>query len=170
MSELTTTVNLSTRMDPERSIVLYSYMVNSSSNRVCERMVRGALISDGRQVLFSRGEGEEFNCTGYPVEILTWEVIQFPPGTFVQQVTAQLTDTSASVSLPKEVDPSRTLVLAGGQWASGQVHGEGRFYFEELQSEMRAQAFLSDPKHVKLVRETAYTPATFTVFVIQLKP
>jgi hypothetical protein len=159
-----------TRVDPERSILLYSYYTSGQSSRICERMLRGELISDGRQARFTRGEGDPFGCANTTIDGISWEVIQFPPGTFVQQVTQQLSDFSTSVTLPKAVDMSRTLVIAGGQWASGQLHGEGKYSNGELPSEMRAQAFLSEPSTLKIVRETAFSSATFTLFVIQLAP
>ncbi|MBN1209229.1 MAG: hypothetical protein JXB05_30505 [Myxococcaceae bacterium] len=170
MSDSTAKVDLPTQMDPNRSILLYSYMASSSNDPICARMLRGELISDGRQVLFSRGQGDFANCGFTSIEAISWEVVQFPQGTLVQQVTQPLTEISAAVTLPTPVDPSRTLVIAGGQWASGQLHGEGKYDFNDLPSDMRAQAFLSDASTVKIVRETTFAPATFTLFVIQLQP
>jgi hypothetical protein len=171
-SSTSTQANLSPTVVPYRSILLYSYNYSGTGTRICDRMVRGSLSSDGSTVNFSRGEGDMANCTGMQIPSISWEVVQFPPGTVVQQITQQQSagTTTSTISLPSSVDPSRTFVIAGGQWASGQVHGEGKYSGGEVSSEMRAQAVLTDANTVTLSRMTANASATFTVFVVQLKP
>jgi hypothetical protein len=155
---------------PERSILLYSYISDGAGAAICNRALRGELIDSGATIRFSRGEGDTTNCVGSQFGAISWEVVQFPPGTVVQQFTQQLTGPAASVTLPQAVDQSRTLVIAGGQWASGQLHGEGKYFANEYISEMRALAYLTDGSNLLISRETSNATATFTVYVVQLKP
>lgn len=165
-------VSLSPVTAPDRSILLYSYISNGSGAKMCERGLRGALSETGGSVSFSRGEGDTANCAGSPLSAISWEVVEFPPGTVVYQLTQQLAagSYSTSIPLPASVDRSRTLVFAGGQWTSGQAHGEGRYAANEYPNEMRAQASLSNASTVFLDRWGRNSSATFTVYVVQLKP
>jgi hypothetical protein len=165
-------VNLSPSVALDRSILLYSWLSDGSGAKICDRVLRGELTNGGGRVTFSRGDGDIANCTGSAFTAISYEVVQFPVGTVVQQLTRQLAAATltADITLPSAVDRSRTLVLAGGQWASGQVHGEGRHFASELISEMRARATLIDNTTLRLTRETANASATFTVYVVQLKP
>jgi hypothetical protein len=153
----------------DRSILLYSYISDGSDATICDRVLRGALTDGGTKVTFSRGDGDTANCTGSSFTSISWEVVQFPVGTVVQQVTQQLTGGSVAVPIAA-VDLSRTIVIGGGQWASGQLHGEGRHSSSELISEMRAQAHLTSSTTLEFFRETANNSATFTAYVVQLKP
>lgn len=164
--------SLSPLVAPDRSILLYSYNFTGAGTKICDRMVRGSLSTDGAKVNFSRGEGDATNCAGMQIPSISWEVVEFPPGTVVQQLTQpQAAGTATStITLPITVDPSRTFVIAGGQWASGQVHGEGKYSGAESSTEMRAQAVLTDATTVTLTRQTSTSSATFTLFVVQLKP
>jgi hypothetical protein len=155
-----------------RSILLYAYLSDGSGAKICDRVLRGELINSGNDVRFSRGDGASSNdCGGSSFNSIRWEVVQFPEGTVVQQVTQALgvgeLSMDASISA---VDPSRTLVIGGGQWASGQVHGEGRHSSSELISEMRARAHLADNATLTFTRETANNTARFTAYVVELKP
>lgn len=161
-------VTLPTPVAPERSILLYSYS-SSLSSSLCSRMLRGELKPTGETLRFSRGEGGSFNCASSSLGPISWEVVQFPPGTVVQQVTRQITGTFEIVTLSQPVDPSRTFLIAGGQWASGQVQGESQSTANHI-GEMRAQAYLESNSTLRIVREMASSTATFTVFVVQLKP
>jgi hypothetical protein len=155
----------------DRSILLFSWLSDGSGNKICDRVLRGDL-SNGLAARFWRGEGDT-NCAGSNFTAISYEVVEFPPGTFVQQLTQQLAagTTSSSISLPTPVDASRTLVLLGGQGSSGQVHGEGRHATSELMAEMRARASLNaQGTTVTLTRDTANASATFTFYVVQLKP
>jgi hypothetical protein len=166
-----TQVTLPTTMDLSRSILLYSYISDGSGTRICDRVLRGELTDSGRSVTFSRGLGSAASCAGSSFTAISWEVVQFPVGTVVHQVSRSLTSGALSTSTPVQaVDLSRTLVIGGGQWASGQLHGEGLHSTSELISEMRAQAFLSDSTTLNFYRETANNSARFTAYVVQFKP
>ncbi|WP_224361597.1 beta strand repeat-containing protein [Hyalangium versicolor] len=165
---VTTTAALSSAVDLSRSLLLYSYRLSAGGTRSCDRGVRGELTNT-TTVSFSRGEGDSANCSASKVDEISWEVVTFPSGTVVQQYKQPLTGNSAPINLTTSVDPSRTLVIAGGQWASGQVHGEGKVQTDTI-SDVRAQAYLFDNSTVNLNRQTATSTATFTVFVVQLKP
>jgi hypothetical protein len=168
---LTASAGLSPAVALDRSILLYSYYATGTGNKICDRGLRGELTNT-TTVSFSRGEGDTANCSGMALAGISWEVVQFPVGTVVQQITQPLLAASASTSitLTQAVEPSRTLVIAGGQWASGQVHGEGRYSGSEIIDEMRARAVLTDSTHVSLTRESSLNTAKFTIFVVQLKP
>jgi hypothetical protein len=167
-----TQLPLPTAVAPDRSILLYSYLYEGSGTNVCDRALRGELADNGATVRFSRGEGDTANCTGMQLTAISWEVVQFPPGTLVQQVTQRLTGLTTNVTLETPVDRSRTFVLAGGQWASGQVHGEGRHSTTATPTinDMRVEAELTNVSTLKLTRRLQNTSATFTVYVVQLKP
>ncbi|HYI02376.1 putative metal-binding motif-containing protein [Hyalangium sp.] len=165
-----TEVTLASPVALDRSIVLYSYINDGTSARICERALRGELINNGATVRFSRGEGDTVNCAGSNFGEISWEVVTFPVGTVVQQVTQQLTGATASVPLTTPVDLSRTLVFGGGQWSSGQLHGEGRYASGELINEMRALAVLSNNSTLLFYRESFINTATFTAYVVQFKP
>ncbi|HYI02330.1 hypothetical protein [Hyalangium sp.] len=163
-------VTLASPVALDRSIVLYSYTNDGTNGRICDRALRGELINSGATVRFSRGEGDTVNCAGSNFGEISWEVVTFPMGTVVQQVTQQLTGATASVPLTTPVDLSRTLVFGGGQWSSGQLHGEGRYASGELINEMRAQAVLSNNSTLLFYRESFINTATFTAYVVQFKP
>jgi hypothetical protein len=164
-------ITLSPSVAANRSILLYSWLSDGSGPKVCDRVLRGDITSNGQNIRFSRGEGDAANCSSSGITAISYEVVQFPVGTVVQQVTRQLTGASDVVTLQTPVDASRSLVIAGGQWTSGQVHGEGRHMASELMGEMRARAVLSmDGTTVTLTRDSALASATFTFYVVQLKP
>ncbi len=167
-------LNLASSVALNRSVLLYSYFHDSTTTKICDRLVRGELTSSGAKVTFSRGDGDSSsNCTTPNITSISYEVVQFPVGTVVQQITQSLAAgaTSTNISLPTTVDPTRTIVIAGGQWASGQVHGESSYSGGSVISEGRAQASIStDGTTLTLTRETSNASATFTVYVVQLKP
>jgi hypothetical protein len=163
---------LSSAVALNRSVLLYSYDLTGTGTKICDRALRGEL-TDATTVSFSRGEGDTTNCAGMQLPEISWEVVQFPVGTFVQQITRQLAGgtVASSITLPTPVDPSRSIVFMGGQWASGQVHGEGKYSLAENINEMRAQAALStDGTTLTLTRESSNSSAAFTVYVVQFKP
>ncbi len=167
-------LNLASSVALNRSVLLYSYFHDSTATNTCDRLVRGELTSSGAKVTFSRGDGDSSsNCTTPNITSISYEVVQFPVGTLVQQITWPLAAgvTSTNITLPTVVDPTRTIVIAGGQWASGQVHGESSYSGGSIISEGRAQASVStDGKTLTLIRETSNASATFTVYVVQFKP
>jgi hypothetical protein len=165
-------VGLSASTAPDRSILLYSYIYNGSGVKICDRALRGELADNGNKVRFSRGEGDAANCAGAQISSISWEVVEFPPGVRVHQLTKHLAagSSSGSITLPALIDRSRTLVFTGGQWASGQVLGEGRYASNEYLSEMRALVSISDASTVLIERSDNFSSATFTVYVVQLKP
>lgn len=164
-------VGLSPAVDTSRSILLYSWLNDGSGAKICDRMLRGDLSNNGQNVRFFRGDGDTANCAGSGFSAIAYEVVEFPVGTVVQQVTRQLAATSLEADVTiTAVDRSRTLVIAGGQYTSGQVHGEGRHSASELVGEMRARASLVNNTTLRLTRESANASATFTVYVVQLKP
>ncbi|MFL5346804.1 MAG: MopE-related protein [Hyalangium sp.] len=169
-----TQINLSSSVALDRSILLYSYLYDSTTTKICDRLVRGELTNSGANVTFTRGDGDtSANCTAPNISSISYEVVQFPVGTLVQQVTQQLAAgaLSANITLPTAVDVSRTIVTAGGQWSSGQVHGESRYSGGEVVAEGRAQASLSaNGTTLTLTREASTASATFTVYVVQFKP
>ncbi|WP_224247076.1 hypothetical protein [Hyalangium gracile] len=157
---------------PGRSLLLYSYIYGGPSTQYCDRAVRGEL-TNATTVSFSRGEGDATSCAGVPISSISWEVVEFPAGTVVQSLTRQLValQPTLTVTLPTSVDPSRTVIITGGQWASGQVHGEGKHTGVDGISDMRAMATLApDGSSITLTRATSVSTATFTFFVVQLKP
>ncbi|HLL02612.1 MAG TPA: MopE-related protein [Myxococcaceae bacterium] len=165
---------LSPGVDATRSIVLFSFLNDGSGNSICNRALRGELTNNGGRVRFSRAEGSMANnCAASNVSAISWEVIQFPVGTVVRQVTQPLAAAAASanITLQPPVDASRTIVLMSGQGSSGQAGGEGRHSSSEAIGEMRARAVLSaDGTTVTLTRDSSTSQATFTVYVVQLKP
>ncbi|MBN1207713.1 MAG: putative metal-binding motif-containing protein [Myxococcaceae bacterium] len=168
-----TQINLASSVALDRSILLYSYISDGFGLDICERALRGELTNGGAQVSFTRGDGDAVNCAGSQFTAISWEVVQFPAGTFVQQVTQHLAAGTASISttLPTTVDASRTVVFVGGQGASGQALGEGQYKDGEIIGEMRARAELSaDGTTVTLTRDSSISSAKFTFFVVQLKP
>jgi hypothetical protein len=169
---LSTQVTLTNPVVPSRSILLYSYTSDGSGDNICNRVLRGELTNGGNQVSFSRGDGDTANCVSSQF-FISWEVVQFPVGTVVQQVTQSLVAGAEGLSASTQISPvdlSRTLVIGGGQWASGQLHGEGRHSSSELISEMRAQAWLTDSTTLNFSRVTSNNTAKFTAYVIQFKP
>lgn len=165
---------LSPAVDPTRSIVLYSYLNDGTGNAICSRALRGELTNNGGRVRFSRAEGNSANgCANSNFTAISWEVVEFPVGTVVQQVTQPLAAAAASatIPLPTQVDASRTIILVGGQGSSGQATGEGRHSSSEAIGEMRARAELNAAgTTVTLTRDSSNASATFTLYVVQLKP
>ncbi len=159
---------------PDRSLLLYSWILDDTGDDICGRVLRGQISATGSMVTFSRGNGNTNNCDdGGTSTRISWEVVEFPERTLVHQLTQEMNANvkEISIALPTEVDPSRTLVFAGGQWASGQVHGEGRYRDGQVIGEMRARATLTeDGRSVRLIRESANDSAKFTFFVVQLRP
>lgn len=168
----TVDATLASTVPLNRSILLYSYIFDSTTTNICDRLVRGELTNGGSRATFSRGSGDtSATCTTPNINQISYEVVTFPVGTVVQQVTRSLLSGTASTNVAiSPVDPSRTIVIAGGQWASGQVHGESKFAGSENISEGRAQAYLADASTLTIARESSSDGAIFTVYVVQLKP
>jgi hypothetical protein len=165
--------DLPSSVDPARSVLLYSYISDGSGTTICNRVLRGELTNNGAKVTFSRGDGNAASCVGAQFNAISWEVVQFPSGTVVQQVTQPLGAGAAGQSASTQISPvdlSRTIVVGGGQWASGQLHGEGSHALGDLISEMRAQAYLTDSTTLNFSRDSFNSTAKFTAYVIQFKP
>ncbi|HEX8701849.1 MAG TPA: hypothetical protein VF815_23680 [Myxococcaceae bacterium] len=167
-------VTLNPAVAADRSIVLFSYLTDNANNEICNRALRGELRDNGATLRFSRAENTTANnCASGNITAISWEVIQFPVGTSVQQVTHRLlaTETTAPITLTQPVDPSRTIIVMGNQVSSGQAGGEGQHSGSQLIGEMRARAVLNaNGTTVTLTRDSSTASATFTFFVVQLKP
>ena len=156
-----------------RSILLYSYVFDSTTTKICDRLVRGHFSNGGNRVAFSRGDGDSSaDCTTPSINAISYEAVTFPVGTVVHEMTRTLGPGTLTMdsALPTPVDPSRTIVIGGGQWSSGQVHGESRNSANENISEGRTLAFLANGSTLTLTRATSGDSATFTVYVVQFKP
>ena len=73
---------------------------------------------------FSRGDDAlSFACSDVNLTQFVWERVDFGTRARVQEIVVPLNNSSFSVTIGS-VDPTRTLVFAGGQVAGGQATGE----------------------------------------------
>ncbi|MEK6606840.1 MAG: putative metal-binding motif-containing protein, partial [Myxococcota bacterium] len=153
-------------VDESRTILLYSYRSNAGGTDMCERMLRGE-ISGPTSIAFSRGNGAA-GCASEAIDAVAWERVEFPVGTFVQEVAATMAagEYLASVAIAP-VDPLRTIVLSGGQWTSGQSIGEGSYGANDVIGAMIGVHALTAATTLSVVRGSSAGTARFTSYVVE---
>jgi len=115
----------------ERTLLLHTHRyAGSPTGPACAKVVRGEVVDDaGTALRFTRGIPPSVGCAGanLDVQAIAWERIQVPPGDRLQRFVVDLASTQTETTVPiAAVDPTRTVVLAGGQGSAGQALGETR--------------------------------------------
>jgi hypothetical protein len=152
--------------DTTRTMLLYSYRGTLNGAAMCDRMVRGAVVS-ASTVSFSRGDGAS-GCAGATVDAISWERVELPPGVTVQQLKASVAGGSSSVTLAlAQVDLGRTLAFSGGQWTGGQGIGEGSLSSNDVLGAMVARHELVDATTLRSTRDHTGGKASWSVFVVE---
>jgi hypothetical protein len=137
---------------------------------MCNLAVRGEL-SSATSLKFSRGAGvNDGGCSIDPITDVLWERLDFGTRGSVQVKTVPVTG-FADVAI-SSVDPTRTVVFAGGQSASGQSCGETSYNATSVQAASAAVARfeLTTPTNVRVTRDVTSDAAIFTFYVVQLEP
>lgn len=161
-------------VDLGRSFLLYSYRTSNGGGTICNRMVRGSLVS-GSQIQFSRGDGEAdcYDDDGAVGEI-SWEVVELPGvSNSVEQRELTLDDGAVAGSLPLGLEPASHMVFAGGQWTSGQATGEGTYASTSSQADVIGAligAFELDGQNLLFERKAGLGRAHWSVFVARFAP
>jgi hypothetical protein len=122
---------------------------------------------------FSRTQGTTLSCSSplATIQAISWERIRFPTGSSVQSFTVTLPDNTASTSqtLPRSVDPTRTLVFASNQTHGGQAGGETSLR-NKNEGSAAARLVLSSPTQVDITRDSALGDTSLTFYVVELAP
>ncbi|HVE82619.1 MAG TPA: hypothetical protein VND93_07215, partial [Myxococcales bacterium] len=156
-------------VDLSRSILTYSYRTTSGSGAICDRSIRGELISP-TAIRFHRGDGN-LACDDVMVDAIGWERIQLPRGYLVQtrEVALPIGSLEGTATITA-VDPTRSLLLAGGQFTGGQAGGEGSFAVDDVLGEMHGAFTFDSPTQVRVRRAVALGSARWTIFVVEVPP
>jgi hypothetical protein len=161
--------------DLSLSFLLYSWRLASpSTSAQCNQMLRGELDSTS-SALFLRGDGAGAGtCATNAIDSINWQRIQLPAGNVVSAQTVELSalQTSNTSGAFTAVDPTRTAVFTGGQWASGQSNGETDYSGNDLSHTSRARLTLSGSNTTLTFTRasTGTSKAKFTGYVVQFLP
>ncbi|HYV45530.1 MAG TPA: hypothetical protein VFA20_11750 [Myxococcaceae bacterium] len=114
-----------------RTVLLHTHRyAGSAIGPICSKVVRGEVLdAAGTTLRFSRSDPPSVGCTGPNLDVdgIAWERIQVPPGDRLQRFVVDLAASQMETTVPiAAVDPTRTVVLAGGQGSAGQALGETR--------------------------------------------
>ena len=151
--------------DTTRAFLLYSYRGTLNGPTMCDRMVRGTVLSS-TSLSFNRGDGAS-GCAAAPVDAIAWERVELPAGMSVQQLKASMSAGSGAVSLSiAQVDTDRTLALAGGQWTAGQAVGEGTLATNDIVGAMLGRVELMSSTALSVTRDHTGGKASWSVFVV----
>jgi hypothetical protein len=158
-------------VDTSRTVLLYTFRINDSGNDVCNRMLRGRMNSNNT-LQFTRGLGTIGSCTSVNIDAISWERIELPVGTLVQQLQVDVADGAALAPTPltQEVDLTRTLAFSGGQWLNGQGGGEGTFAGDDIFGTATGFHQLTSPSELEVTRGSAQGYARWTPYILQLLP
>lgn len=157
-------------VDSTATALFYSYDTWANPGTARCLMVRGDVTSPS-SLSFTRGDGSGAPCTDEDVESVSWERVQFPPPTKVVSVSVAMAAGVFAVDAGlAAVDPTRTLVFAGGQWSNGQATGEGAADGGSDFSDVLAQFYLASPTELVATRASARESARWTAYVVELSP
>jgi len=152
------------------TVVLHSHDTDiPSSGGICDRVVRGQVDSD-TSMSFRRGNGNSAAvCTDQDLE-LAYQRIDFGALATVQQVPASMPPGTFTADVTiGSVDPTRSLVLSGGQPMSGQAMGETDYDADDIIGEAAALHLLTGPTNLQLIRGSGNAPARWSAFVVQFE-
>lgn len=155
---------------PGSTVVLHSHDTGiPSSGGICDRVVRGEVDSD-TSVSFRRGNGNTMAvCADQDLE-LAYQRIDFGALASVQQVQASMPPGTFTADVTiGSVDPTRSLVLSGGQPMSGQAMGETDYDADDVIGEAAALHLLTSATNLQLIRGSGNAPAQWSAFVIQFE-
>lgn len=152
------------------SMVLVQPKAATGNPTFCNFLVRGA-VTTPTSLVFNRGAGNG-SCTSATLAQLHWERLDFGTKARVQTLTAQMASNALTQDVAlSTVDPTRTLVIASGQAASGQGAGESAFSATgNFIGEGLARFELTSPTNVRVTRGRATAAATFTFYAIEIDP
>lgn len=154
-----------TAADTTRTFLLYSYRGTLDGPTMCDRMLRGTVLS-ATSLRFNRGDGAS-GCAGAPVDAIAWERVELPAGMSVQQLKASMSAGSGAVSLSiAQVDTGRALALAGGQWTAGQAVGEGSLATNDIVGAMLGRLKLVSSTALSVTRDHTGGKASWSAFVV----
>jgi hypothetical protein len=156
------------------AVLLHAARVTSSipnSASMCHLFVRGDMPTT-TSLGFSRGaDALQGLCEFYPVDRVAWERVDFGTRANVQQFTVGTGSIRVNRAI-SAVDPTRTLVFAGGQQAGGTATGETSQ--DDPGSDnigpATARFDLLSATSVDVIRGRAQNTGVFTLYVVELEP
>jgi hypothetical protein len=156
-------------VDLSRTFLTYGWRTLEGGPVVCNRSLRGELTS-ATSIRFHRGDGNPA-CTNAMLDAIGWERVQLPAGVRVQPLVMSLAPSfytgTAAIS---QVDPTRTLLFAGGQFTDGQAAGEGSYDQDDVLGEMHGAFTFDNPSRVRVTRAVAYGSARWNAFAVEVPP
>lgn len=144
---------------------------NNVAAPVCSRLIRAEAATPSG-VTFSRGAGlTDGGCQDPVLTEIVWERIDFGARATVQTFTTTLGAMVAQLDVPiTAVDVTRTLTLSSTQ-ANGLAGGETSYNTSAVfMGEGFARFELTSATNVRITRDHAVAPATFTFYVVQIEP
>jgi len=169
MEGLTLDVGGLAPVDLSRTFLTYGLRSQSGSDAICNRNVRGELTSP-TSIRFSRGDGA-LACRDVLVEAIGWERVQLPAGVRVQGREVALSAGAGAGTVPIDpVDVTRSFLLAGGQFTSGQAGGEGSYRQGDVLGEMLGALTFATPSLVQVTRAATVGSARWNVFAVEVPP
>jgi len=157
--------------DPLSSFLLYSWRMSApASNAICDRTLEGAVMSSDL-VEFRRGTlNGTAPCFATTLDV-AWQRVDLRALGNVQQARTgmQVGALSTDYTLQTAVDPTRTLVLSGGQGMVGQALGQSDYAGDDIIGEASARLMLIDPGTLRLTRGSSLGGSSWSSFAIQLQ-
>lgn len=162
---------------PNSVLLNQAVLAGTISNTIsmCNLLVRGEMTSS-TSLQFSRG-ADQINplaCNDVAITDIPWERVDFGARARVQAIPLQLQNNSFDVVPPTlaAVDPTRTLVFAGGQMAGGQSSGETSVDNQGDDSIGQAQARfeLNTGTLLRVTRGRSQATGAVTLYVVELEP
>jgi hypothetical protein len=153
------------------TIVLHSNQLTvTSATATCDRAVRGRVASD-TSLLFTRGEGSTSAVCSATAATVAFQRIDFGSLATVQgpEIVMSPGGLIGNVTLSAAVDPTRTIVLSGGQAFAGQAVGETDYEANDVIGEAVALHQLTSTTNLRVTRGSANGSARFSSFVIQIE-
>ena len=138
-----------------------------SSNVICDRSVEGTVISDNT-LAFLRGESSSTAACYQTTLDVAWQRIDLHSLIAVQHVGVALQSgiLAADGTLGTAVDPTRTLVLSGGQGLVGQALGQSDYAANDVIGEASASFVLTDPSTVRFTRGSSVGNSSWSLYAI----
>lgn len=156
-------------VDPTRSFLTYGWRTLEGGRVICDRSLRGELTSP-TSIRFHRGDGNPA-CTNALVDAIGWERVQLPPGARVQPLQMSLAPSFyTGTAFISPVDPTRSVIFAGGQFTDGQAAGEGSYDQDDVLGEMHGAFTYDNASQVRVTRAVAFGSARWNVFAVEVPP
>lgn len=154
-------------VDVTRTFLLHSARFTGSSY-LCGFQIRGQITS-ANTIAFTRGNGDDVNCSTPDITAIAWERVQLPPGATSQQALVSMADgESTATATISPVDPARSFAFASSNFNAGQGFGETSYNADDLPGVVGAKLSLATGSRLQLDRAMDAGSSLWTSYVVEL--